>query len=161
MRAHVLRQPAAAKLVARRAQVVCDAVGVKHDGVARLGLEDGFVVLALLQQAQRHAFHADVQDLGAPANHGRQSARVGHYDSPRGGVPQHHAQRHVARLHFALYERIVEGFQKLGRMAAARGQGAQQADEQPAIQRRRRALAAHIPEGDHGLPARTRRRYRR
>ena len=86
-------------------------------------LERHFFVFARFQQAQRHAFHADLEDLAAAADHGRQGAGVGHHDAARGGVPQQHAQRDVARFHFALHQRVVERLQQLGgpRAGAAPG----------------------------------------
>ena len=119
-----------------------------------LRLERDLFVLARVQQAERHAFHANLQDLAAAADHRRERAGVGHHDLARGGFHSITQQRDVPRFHFALDQGVVQRLHQLGGTAAARRQRPQQAAHQAAVQRRRGAFAADVAERDHGLTRR-------
>src|ERR1017187_142433 len=65
-----LRQAALAILVAGGVQIIGDAVGVEHHGVAGHGMEHHFLILALVEQTERNTLDAQIQDVASAADHG-------------------------------------------------------------------------------------------
>ena len=72
------------------------------------------------------------------ADHGRDGAGIGHYKFAEDGIPQEHAEGHIAGLNLALDQNVVESLHQLGGTAAARRQGTEQAADQAAEQARPR-----------------------
>src|SRR5215475_4032136 len=76
-------QAAAAEFVTGGAHVIADAIRVQNDHIARLGLKRDLFVVGALQQTDRYAFYADLQDFPTPADHRRQSTCIGDHELPR------------------------------------------------------------------------------
>ena len=76
--ANNLGEASSAVLFSAEIKLVRDAVRIEHHRVAGLCLEFDLVVFAVFQQAQRHAFDAELEDLAVSADHRRQRAGVGH-----------------------------------------------------------------------------------
>jgi hypothetical protein len=83
-----------------------------------MGVEDHFVVLAIVEQAGGNAFHFGLDDLALAADERRLGARVGHDEAMASAFPYQHQQRDVLGPDDALAQHTL--FSSLSSSAGSR-----------------------------------------
>ena len=139
--------PLAAVLFALFVELLVHAVGIEDQRVARLAGELHFVVFAIVEQPDGHAFDLGLKNLAVAKNQRRRGSGVRKEKSSRGRLPQSHQQRGVLGVHFALEQSFVQLLNQLRRIAPP-GERPQQARDQRSVESGRRAFSAHVAEGD-------------
>src|SRR6185312_2383274 len=141
-------QPIASEIFVAISKLVFDSVGIQQDQVLRLRLKANFVVIAIVQQAERNAFENRIDDLAAAPDRWRQGAGVRHGQHPAPAFPMHQQQHNVLRVDFPFEQCLVKQLHQLSRAAAARRQNAQQAGNQGSVESGSGAFSADIAESN-------------